>query len=150
MIRNKISDSVFLVFFLEVLSRGSCSQFIYTNSEEKAPEATLLEVSKRAIIALIHLICNSLMESTLTQLSRNVQQLPMSHATFLPYFWNNTMPWFCPKLNNVMFILIQNAMLLHHVQPALSTDLGLAFQVVKLVFLMQMAADEVGSGEWVS
>jgi hypothetical protein len=46
-----------------------------------------------------------------------------------------------------MFILIQNAMLLHHVQPALSTDLGLAFQVVKLVFLMQMAADEVGSGE---
>ncbi len=57
------------------------------------------------------------------------------------------MPWFCPKLNNVMFILIQNAMLLHHVQPALSTDLGLAFQVVKLVFLMQMAADEVGSGE---
>jgi hypothetical protein len=38
-------------------------------------------------------------------------------------------------------------MLLHHVQPALSTDLGLAFQVVKLVFLMQMAADEVGSGE---
>jgi hypothetical protein len=56
------------------------------------------------------------------------------------------MPWFCPKLNNVMFILIQNAMLLHHVQPALSTDLGLAFQV-KLVFLMQMAADEVGSAE---
>lgn len=57
------------------------------------------------------------------------------------------MPWFCPKLNNVMFILIQNAMLLHHVQAALSTDLGLAFQVIKLVFLMQMAAHEVGSAD---
>jgi hypothetical protein len=58
------------------------------------------------------------------------------------------MPWFCPKLNNDMFILgIQNAKLLRHVQPALSTNLGLAFQVVKLVFLMQMAAHEVGSAD---